>query len=325
MKMVKPKISVIIPAYNAEEYIGKCLDSVLAQDFNDFEVLVINDGSIDDTGKILNKYAKKDKRIKYFEQNNMGVARTRNKAIGLARGEFITFIDNDDYIDKDYLDVLLPRNNEEIVISGFRRPDKNGKIVKAVKLANTDWSRFVVPTPWAKVYRKDFILKNKIKFLDNNIGEDIFFNLTAMLKAKKIKTLDYVGYNWFYNDESISNTQHKDFSKINVFKLLNSCYDELKKQKLLENNYNLVEFFFYRFIAWFLFYSSKEQKKNEIDKMYDKLFNWLEMRFPRYKKNPFLRGKLEGEERMTRYAYLVLMLGHKLGFGKMVVWAYARL
>ena len=222
--------------------------------------------------------------------------------------------------------MLLPGEDEDVVIGGFKRPDETGKIVKEMRLVDTEWSKFMNPTPWAKIYRKDFILKNKLEFLDNNIGEDIYFNLIGMLLAKNVRIVDYIGYNWFYNRESVSSTAHKDFKKINIFKLLNSCYDELKKRDLLEENYEILEFFFYRFIVWFLLYATKGQKKEAIDKNYDELFAWLEERFPNFTKNRLLKRKqLVSEEKKTRIAYEVFLRFYKLKLGKSLVWTYARL
>lgn len=323
--MKKPKVTVIIPAYNSEEYIGRCLDSVLSQTFQDFEILVINDGSNDDTGKIVKKYAKKDKRIRYIEQKNIGVARTRNRAIGLAGGDFIAFMDNDDYIDSDYLEKLLPKNGEDIVISGFKRPDDKGKIMTQMKLEKNEWSKFMNPTPWAKLYRKSFIVDNKLEFLDNSIGEDIYFNLIAMLTVKKIQILSYVGYNWFFNKASVSSTKHKKYNEVDIFKLLNGCYKELEKRNLLNKNYELIEFFFYRFIVWFLLYAAKGAKKKGIDKIYDELFGWLEERFPDFKDNRLLRGDLPGETKPTRLIYKTFLKFHKIGLGKILVWGYAKI
>lgn len=323
--MSRPEVSVIIPVYNAEKYIGRCLDSVLGQSYQDFEILVINDGSTDGSDEILKEYERKySSKMRYIKQKNMGVAKTRNKAVGMAKGEYVAFIDNDDYIDKDYLEKLLPRSGEDVVISGYRRPDENGKIVQKMKLKNVVWSKFTNPTPWAKVYRRDFIYENKIKFLDNDIGEDIYFNLVAMLFAKKVKIIDYVGYNWYYNRKSISSTKHKNFEEVDVFMLLDSCYDELKSRGLLEKNYELIEFFFCRFVVWFLLYSCKGQNKKKITKIYGKLFKWLGERFPEYANNRFLKGKLPGEVKSTRLAYKTFMFFHRLGLGEIVVWLYAK-
>ena len=99
-------ISVVIPLYNCEKYINECLDSVLANSFSDYELIIINDGSIDNSLKIAEEYSKKDPRIKVYSQENRGVSYTRNRGIKLAKGDYISFIDADDYVDKYYLEEL---------------------------------------------------------------------------------------------------------------------------------------------------------------------------------------------------------------------------
>ena len=319
--MKKPKVTVIIPVYNAEDYIGRCLDSVLKQTYQDFLILAINDGSTDRTDEILKKYAKDfPEKIKYIKQKNMGVAKTRNKGILLAESEYITFIDNDDFIDEDYLEKLMPvRDEVDVVISGYRRKNNAGKIIKEVELEDTVWSKFIVPAPWAKIYRKDFIIKNKLEFLDNDIGEDIYFNIPAMLIARKVKILKYIGYNWFLNEKSVSNTKQKKIKNVNVMKLLNSLYNDLDRRGLIKDNQEVLELFFYRYIVWFLLYASKGQKKDEINKIYDELFAWLEKKFPDYQKNKYLKGKLAGEEKMTRVAYKTFLFAQKVGLSKSLI------
>lgn len=324
-KTKTPTVSVIVPVYNAEKYVSVCMDSILAQTYTDFEVLCFNDGSSDGSLKILRDYEKKDKRVKVIDQKNMGVAKTRNKAVGQARGEFVAFMDNDDFVDSDYLERLLPRKGEDVVISGYRRPDQDGIIKTEVRLDNEYWSRFVVVAPWAKIYRKDFIVKNKLEFLDNNIGEDVYFNLLAMLTARNVRVLDYVGYNWFINDKSVSNTKQRTFDGLDVMFLLDSCYEQLDKRNILKDNYDVVELYFYRYIVWFLLFASKGQNRRMIGEKYDELFVWLEERFPNYKNNKLLkRGKLPGEMKVTRIAYEVFLRFHKMGLGKMLVAVYAK-
>ncbi len=325
--MSVPKITVIIPAYNCEKYIGKCLDSILAQSYQDFEILVINDGSTDGTDEILREYEKEcSDKIKYVSQKNEGVAKTRNKAMKMAHGKYVAFVDCDDFVDEDYLEKLLPRNGEDITFSGYRRPNSKGKIVVETKLENEKWSKFVVPAPWAKIYDREFLLKNKIEFLDNNIGEDVYFNLIALLTASKVKILDYVGYNWYFNEKSVSNTGQKDFHKIDVMRFLNSSYDELKKRGLLSKNKEYLELFYYRYIVWFLLFSCKKHSKEEIGKKYDELFSWLLARFPDYRKNKLLKiGRLKGEVKKTRIVYKAFFDAQKIGLAKTLLSVYAKI
>lgn len=317
-------VTVVIPVYNAEKYIERCMDSILKQTYDNIEVLAINDGSSDGSLDILKRYEENDARVRVINQKNMGVAKTRDKGVREAKGEYIAFIDNDDYIDNDYIEKLLPRKGEEVVISGFRRPDIDGKVVQTVKLADAEWSKFVNPTPWAKIYRKDFLVTNKITFLDNNIGEDIYFNLIAMLVAKNVRITNYIGYNWFFNNDSISNTKHKKYDQIDVMKLLDKSYEEVERRGLLERNYTLMEFFFYRFIVWFMFYAGKGATKDEVNREYDELFGWLRERFPKYQKNKMLKGSLPGESTRTRMIYKVVLLFQKMGLSRKIFQLYAK-
>ena len=115
------KISIIIPVYNCEEYIKKCIDSIIEQTYKDFEVIIINDGSTDNTNYILNEY-KNYSNIIIINQNNHGVSYSRNVGLEKAKGNYICFIDGDDYIDKDYLSTLASHNNNDKydwIISGI--------------------------------------------------------------------------------------------------------------------------------------------------------------------------------------------------------------
>ena len=128
------KITIIVPIYNCKNKIKKCIDSLLKQSFKDYEVLLINDGSTDNTYNIINKYLKEinDKRYILFDKKNEGCGTTRNYGIKNASGDYICFIDNDDYIDTDYLFNLYSNLeiNTDVILSGFKRVDEKGKIFR---------------------------------------------------------------------------------------------------------------------------------------------------------------------------------------------------
>lgn len=323
------KVSVIIPVYNSEKYIGKCLDSVLNQTYKDIEIIVINDGSKDNSQKVIDEYKNKYSNIVAIEQKNMGVSKTRNNAIKIAKSEYIMFIDNDDFTDKDYIEVLLKNAEEgkqDIIISGYRRPTQTGKIIRTMKLKNEEWSKVMVLTPWAKIYRKDYLIKNNIQFLENNIGEDVYFNLQAMFLTDKIKIIDYIGYNWFFNTSSVSNTIQKDIRNIQVYRLIDECYKILEEKGILEKNYELIEMHFIRYVIWFLSFSTKRIPYKIISEEYDKIFNWIKEKFPNYKKNKLIGiGKPKGELFGIQMLYIIFMLAHKLKLGKLLVYIYSKI
>ena len=120
MGNTNPKISVIIPVYNAEKYLRRCVDSILAQIFTDFELLLIDDGSKDKSGVICDEYAKKDNRVKVFHKENGGVSSARNLGLDNARGEWIGFIDSDDMVKPEYLDGLIRyQSRSSLVVGGY--------------------------------------------------------------------------------------------------------------------------------------------------------------------------------------------------------------
>ena len=113
-------ISIVVPVYNAEKYIGTCINSVLEQTYNNFELLLINDGSKDNTLEVLKRY--EDARVKVYSFENQGAGKTRNKGIQLSKGKYITFIDADDYIDADYLEILHKEiQDNDVLISGYKK------------------------------------------------------------------------------------------------------------------------------------------------------------------------------------------------------------
>ena len=132
------KVTLIVPVYNSEDYIGRCLDSILNQTYQNFEILVVNDGSKDNSQKIINEYKEKyPNKIIAIEQPNKGVAITRNESVKRANGDYIMFVDNDDYLDKDYIETFVKTAEDgdyDAVLGGYRRPNEDGKILKTMQL-----------------------------------------------------------------------------------------------------------------------------------------------------------------------------------------------
>lgn len=325
-----PNVTIIIPVYNSEKYIAHCLDSILEQTYKNYEILIVNDGSSDNSQKIIDEYKKKySDKIIAINQENKGVSQTRNESILKANGKYIMFIDNDDYLDNDYIEKYvtnIENGDFDIVLGGYRRITEQGKVLKKVILKNEEWSKFMIPAPWAKIYKKEFLINNNITFLKNNIGEDIYFNLKAMLLSDNIKIIDYVGYNWFFNTESVSNTVQKNISNLQIYELLNSCYEELKENHLLEKKYEIINTFFTRYIIWLLSFSTKKVKRDIIYSEYDRLFKWLEERFPDYKKNKMISFfKPKGEIFSVRFFTKAFLIAHKLNISKLIIYFYSKI
>lgn len=321
------KVSVLIPAYNCEEYLERCIKSILNQDYDNIEIVVINDGSTDNTQGVIDKLKSENSNIVSVNRENKGVCETRNELLKIATGEYIVFIDADDWVDEGYIKAYVDNADEyDIVVGGFRRPNQDGKILFEVKLQDEKWAPYMSTALWSNLYRREFILENNLKFINMNIAEDIHFNLLAYNLTDKIKIINYVGYNWFINTSSISNTIHKDISKIEIFKFLNTSYNDLKNIGAIEKNYEILEYYFTTYILMFLGMSTSKAKFKVISKEYDKLYGWLKERFPKYKKNKlFGIGTPKGERTNVRLFALAFIIADKMHLGKLFVYMYSRL
>lgn len=318
-------ISIIIPIYNAENYIKRCINSLLNQSYQNYEIILIDDGSKDNSRKVLKEF-EGNKKIRIYFQENIGVAKTRNKGIKLAKGEYITFIDNDDYIDSDYLEKLYNNiQDNDIIISGYRRVNDK-KVLSSNKLKDTEWSKYIIIAPWAKIYKKEFLIVNKIEFLSNNIGEDVYFNLIAYFSTDKIKIIPYIGYNWYFNDKSVSNTIQKSMNNdIKFIYLLNKIYEELIKRDFDVNN-ELFEFYIIRYCIWYLLFSSKKCDYNILISEYKKIFEWLSEKYPNYKKNKNINlFKPYGETFKNRFIINTYMFLNKIKLDKQFLKVYSKL
>ena len=319
---MKNKITIIVPVYNSEKYISRCIDSILNQSFKDYELLIINDGSKDGSLKIIKDYEKKDKRIKVIDQKNMGVAKTRNKGIKLASGEYIMFIDNDDYIENDYLKTYydaIKDTDYDIVMGGYKRKDEDGNIVQQLAITKeNEWSKYIVVAPWAKIYRKNFLIDNKIEYFSYKIGEDVYFNLIAYSNSKNIKVINNTDYIWFFNKESVSNTSQRGLNdEVDILVLL----DKLIKKIDLNNKYNA--YYIDRYTIWYLLFSGKQSTRDKFIKEYNRLEEWKK-KIGIKKTISSLSFKLSSESIKPRFIVFVFKVISKLHLIKLFAKIYCK-
>ncbi len=238
----KPLISIIIPVYNIENYISKCLDSVLAQTYENIEVICVNDQSPDGSRAILGDYAQKDSRIKIIDKQNEGVSLARNAALEVASGEYIMFVDGDDWIDVDACQVSLEtamNTNTDAVLFGYVREFENASLEKHIfseaeiifdkddcknilcrRMAGplgeelgTPENADALSTIWGKLYRADLIKNNNIIFKDiRKIGtfEDGLFNLDCFFYAESAVFINKPFYHYRKTNVSSITTAYKE-------------------------------------------------------------------------------------------------------------------
>lgn len=212
------KVTVIIPVYNAEKHLDECIQSVLKQNFEDFEILLINDGSTDASGIICDAYAAKDHRVKVFHKKNGGVSSARNLGLENAAGEWFTFIDADDYIAPDYFKVLEQQTDADLILQGLIYVE-NGHVIKQntylpENLILDDFlQRYEVypdfSSSWSKFFRKVIIRKWELSFnKELSYGEDTLFNLSYLQHCKSITTHDFAGYFYRISGSGLTHTPY---------------------------------------------------------------------------------------------------------------------
>ena len=209
--MYKCKISVILPVYNSANYLRRCVDSILAQSFEDFELILVNDGSTDKSGEICEEYALKDSRVCVFHKENGGVSSARNLGLDYVNGEVCVFVDSDDYIDKTYLEVLYSNGLYDLVVCGymaegrenyFYRPYPNEEYTCIKDLLNKN-RRF--SNPICRGYKSSIIKKNNIRFDENlHLYEDLIFNLDYCQYVSSAKTYSDCLYHYISTPNSLS-------------------------------------------------------------------------------------------------------------------------
>lgn len=210
-------ISVIIPVYNAEQFLDRCLASVLNNTYENLEVILVNDGSKDNSGNICDKYAEKDSRFVVLHKKNEGTAAARNDALAIAKGDYIAFLDNDDYVSSHFYEYMLQAIEEteaDVVVSETTRED-NIELLENQNYSSpsiVDKNEFILgtytgnwtrnTTPWNKLYKRE--LFSNIRFPLGKGYEDAYTTYQLLFAAKRICHLDNTLYCWYTNKESYS-------------------------------------------------------------------------------------------------------------------------
>lgn len=245
-------ISVIVPVYNVEEYLEECLESIRQQTYTDIEVILVNDGSTDGSRKICERYYEKDNRFKLINQENQGQSVARNRGVKESIGQYIMFVDSDDVINTNVLEVLLPymktdvdivecrmvRNKEELNSNEISTIVFEGNSKEAI--LNCIEFKEVKYCPFTKLYRREIV--EKIPFLEGYIYEDFFTGINYLKHVRKIVVIDYTGYYYRIRPNS---TMTKTFNEkdLDIFEVGNQLIDSFKDDE------NMLPY-----IGYFMFY-----------------------------------------------------------------------
>lgn len=211
--MHMPQISVIVPVYNVEKYLHRCVDSILAQTFTDFELILVDDGSPDHCGAICDEYAQRDKRIKAIHKKNGGVSSARNTGIAASTGEYLVFIDSDDYISENFINNLV-LHPSDITICGFeRRNEADETLAVLVHVPRAYYSKeqidyaglyrqFALFSPYCKLFCRQIVYDNRIRFPEQiKWGEDGMFVADYLQYVNSMRVIEETGYYYIEHED----------------------------------------------------------------------------------------------------------------------------
>lgn len=248
--------SVVIPVYNAATTIERCVCSVLSQRFEDFELILVNDGSSDDSGRICDKLARKDHRIKVIHQRNGGPSMARNAGIGMSSGKYITFIDSDDFITPEYLSSFLMKEDIDIEIQGFTlsyEKDREDQVVVPSFTSICTISELLEETelnglvrgPVCKLFHASIIKEHNIEFLQNfNYGEDAVFVKNYLLFCAKARLISRSNYIYTHSSaESLTSRFHKGSELMDATRAEYALFNKLRQRNPIgQSTWNIFLF-----------------------------------------------------------------------------------
>lgn len=233
------KISIIVPVYNVEKYLKKCLDSLVNQKYTNYEIVIVNDGSTDNSQDIIDKYIKKyPKLIKSYKKKNGGLSSARNYGINKSTGDYLLFVDSDDYLQTNSLKLLsekLVKEKSDIIVFDINTVYPNYSIVKKTMTDEDNVKRYIVGEPSAcnKLVKKDIFINNNIKFMENVFYEDLATMPLLALYTDKISFLNKPLYNYVQRENSIMNQTKCNPKMFTLFQVIdyitekfNGKYDE---------------------------------------------------------------------------------------------------
>lgn len=288
---MKPKVSVIVPVYNVEEYLPRCLDTLVGSTLKDIEIILINDGSPDNSEKIIKKYQKKfEDKIIYHKKVNEGQAIARNYALDIAKGEYITFVDSDDFIDITMLEKLYNKGKEEnadiVYSTGHIEINGDARIEKKYQFPNDNtFVEYILNNsgPWGKIIKKEILVKNNLTFPKLRAYEDISVVPLWALYSKKISRVDESLYYYLIREGSTMKQITYNEKLTHIYPSLENLYKkfvEKSKDKYKEElEWIYIEHLLHAASLRFLGFNKYEEIK--------KINSIVNEKFPKWKDNKY--------------------------------------
>lgn len=295
--MNKCKLSIIVPVYGVEKYIDKCLNSLVKQSLKEIEVIVVNDGTKDNSQKIVDKYVKKyPDKIKSYIKENGGQGSARNYGLKKATGEYIGYVDSDDFVEKDMYKKLYNKakeNNYDIVVCGnynVSEDYQNKNIDAFINNYNTDLENifFGKMAVWNKIYKRDILIKNKLEFKEKVWYEDLAFTLKAIMNSNTFAFIDEPLYDYLIREGSTMNNSNvqRNLEILDAFNDILSYIQHNKKEEYFSKiEFLAIDHIYISAIVRVLKAEADDKVKRET---INKLIDYMNKKFPNYKNNKYI-------------------------------------
>lgn len=309
---MKPLISIVVPVYNVENYILKCLNSLIKQKYKQIEIILVDDGSTDESGKICDEFKEKDDRIRVFHKKNGGLSSARNYGIKKAKGDIVAFVDSDDYVkDVFVLDLYrgMQASNADIVICGYNNEKPKNETISGkeatIRLLTKQENIDIIS--WNKLYKKKLFTDNNIFFPEGKKHEDTLTTYKLMSKAKKVTYIDESLYIYVERKGSITASEKIEERLLMREKAAKEAVEYLGNDKDLKAAAEVG-------LLWAKYNFLNYALKNEIDEKYEKeTLVWLEQNVANYKNNKYMTAKLKTYNLMsTRFGGLLYKIFRKI-------------
>ena len=294
------KVSIIVPVYNVEKYINRCLDSLVNQTLKEIEIIVVNDESPDNSEEIIIEYQKKYNNIKYYKKTNGGLSDARNYGIKYASGEYIGFVDSDDYVNLAMFEKLYEKAHKEnfdIVACNVDMVSEDGASIQSVKSGLKDFNNIkeaminIYPSAWNKIYKKE--LFNKILFKKGIWFEDVEFIYRLLPYIKAVGVIEDELYYYVQRDGAITKTY--DERLFDYIKNWNGIIEYYKKNNYYKTYYKELEYCYVRYLyATFIKQSLNYKDKEMFKKAVDEAIINVKNTFPKYRKNKYFYKSIKG-------------------------------
>ena len=284
--MYKDKISIIVPCYNVEKYIATCLDSIMNQSYKNIEVILVDDGSVDETPKLITNRIKDDKRFNYFYKKNGGLSDARNYGIEKATGKYLCFVDSDDYISDNYIEFLYKSiidNNVNVSICDIERVYSDHKSINVMNSDKIEMS--IHPAAWNKMYLTDIFRRYNIKFLKGKWYEDLG-TTTKILFMENYSIVNLPLYKYIQHNNTIMHTY--DDRIFDIYEIVNDVEKFAVENNIYNKKYKEIEFINIYHILIGTIYRASFHKKFSIN-MIKEIYDYVNKKYNNWYKNEYIK------------------------------------